>query len=163
MKYFSTIVLLLCLNYIYSQNIYNQNISPTASTFIDNEISVFYILGNIFLEKEINSEIIIQDGIIGELSEISVSPIKDDLSNKIKIIVYPVPSNSNVTIEVLENITNLYHYQILSVDGKTIKNGILSKKNSEHINISDLPSTLYFLHINDEYGVNKAIFKIIKN
>ena len=64
----------------------------------------------------------------------------DDLYNNEKFNVYPIPVYNNLNITGLSKPVT---YLISSLDGKTVKNGVFQ----ESIDVSDLKSGLYFLHV----------------
>ena len=64
----------------------------------------------------------------------------DDLDNNEKFNVYPIPVYNNLNITGLSKAVT---YLISSLEGKTIKNGVFQ----ESIDVSDLKSGLYFLHV----------------
>ena len=71
----------------------------------------------------------------------SVSTLSiDDLDNNEKFNVYPIPVYNNLNITGLSKAVT---YLISSLEGKTIKNGVFQ----ESIDVSDLKSGLYFLHV----------------
>mgnify|MGYP003472411302 FL=1 len=75
-------------------------------------------------------------------------------NNGDSILVYPNPAKNELNI-IINNTVN-FEIRIISTDGKTI----LRKVNSNKIYISELPSGIYFLQI--QQGDKKYVTKFVK-
>jgi len=77
-----------------------------------------------------------------------------------KISVYPNPFNSNITISSEMSIDNAT-IELTGLSGELIET-FKATSTETHLNLSNLPSGLYFLNVKKENGQN-SIIKIIKN
>lgn len=81
-----------------------------------------------------------------------------DENEKLKLNIFPNPTSDIINI-ISDNITSNAAYSLVSIDGKIVKEGILS--NTTQINVSDLTKGIYSLTVkdNDKTYVNKVIIK----
>lgn len=83
----------------------------------------------------------------------------NEFGNKIKISIYPNPTNNFITIQNKENSTENFEYKIVDLTGKIVTNG--NSKFNEQINIESLESGNYIIQIETENG-EKLTEKLIK-
>ncbi len=91
--------------------------------------------------------------------EISTTIGINETSISLEMSVYPNPTTNYLTLKV-EKTDNL-SYQLYDMQGKLIKNIIISSKTT-NISMENLPSAIYFLKISKSNKLVKT-FKIIKN
>jgi hypothetical protein len=86
--------------------------------------------------------------------------ISENNKNERKILIYPNPTNNNVTVKNLNNSTEKFEYKIIYLAGRIIKTG--TSNFNEVISVESLTSGSYFIQIEteDEQLVTE---KIIKN
>ncbi len=79
----------------------------------------------------------------------------NELSNSLYISVYPNPANDNLTIESSQNAL----IDITNIQGQLIKS-IATNSNKTNVDVSALPSGVYFVEVKTEKGV--AVRKFVK-
>ncbi|MGC6432191.1 MAG: Ig-like domain-containing protein [Jejuia sp.] len=89
-----------------------------------------------------------------QLREVASLSTKDNTVNNIK--VYPNPVKEGIIH--ISNLSKELDYQIINVQGKTLKSGRISK--SKTIDVSELNTGLYFIRMNDETGSTTKKFII---
>lgn len=79
----------------------------------------------------------------------------DQFTNKDNLLIFPNPSKNYIQIQASDHQYKIKYFQILTIDGKIIKEGRLE---SEQINISDLNKGVFLLNIKtDKRIITKKI------
>ena len=76
---------------------------------------------------------------------ITIAPSSIDELKEKDMLIYPVPCEDWLSIQLPENYTDNY-FRIMDIHGKVIQSGMLSK-NFEKIRVTELLSGIYFLEI----------------
>lgn len=73
--------------------------------------------------------------------------------------LFPNPADNKLTIQTELDILKPMHYQIISPDGRTLKNGVLEAGVQSEINVSNLSPGVYFFkwQFAEKHGCNKVI------
>lgn len=90
--------------------------------------------------------------------QITDFPTSIETAEQTDFTVYPNPFETNLVIQTDSN--DDFNYEIYSVDGRLIKNGMIQGDN-QTINTSELKSGIYLLNLNNNNGV-RSIQKIVK-
>ena len=86
--------------------------------------------------------------------------ISEETANNINLTAYPNPTNDYLNINLNNYESNNVTFQLLDMNGKVLKFGKIKDQETK-IDVTNLPSTIYIVKINDNNKVIK-IFKIIK-
>ena len=81
--------------------------------------------------------------------------------HQVKLIVFPNPSEDNITIKIMQDKIEKPKYFIYNLDGQVKDNGIITSDVQE-IDISSLTTGIYLLTVYDNNGDLIASEKIIK-
>jgi len=103
--------------------------------------------------KLVFNKITCPDGEITVGTDPSVSPVK--------LVVFPNPSEDNITIKIMQEKIEKPKYLIFNLDGQLKDNGIITSDVQE-IDISELTTGIYLLTVYDNNGDLIASEKIIK-
>ena len=90
------------------------------------------------------------------MSIVTTLAVNDEYLEK-NISVFPNPTSGFVQIKIREWVSD-YQYEIYNVLGQTLKYNIL--QNNEILDLSDLPSDIYFMKIT-EIETNRILVKKI--
>ncbi len=95
---------------------------------------------------------------IEELNLNVITTSTDDLAAS-NVIVYPNPSNGNITIKMPNNSTEKISLKLSSIDGRIIWQRILSKNDSKNITLKDLSKGVYSLTVafNNKTTIRKVV------
>jgi len=88
--------------------------------------------------------------------------INENQNKDLFVKIYPNPASNIVNVSMSNNKFKNTEYIIYSIEGKLIKSGKLQNKSNNSIDISDIESGLYYLHIINDDGTNILIEKLIK-
>lgn len=157
-------IFLISFKLLIAQSLSVSQLSSSAESYSGNNLNVFYILGDISLDKESNSDFELHDGIVGGISDIRITSINESFTDLLNIEVYPIPTSSRFTIKRQENLNEHLQFYVTSIEGSTLLQGsIYANEIKKEIDIKHLPSAIYFLSIINKNGSSKEYFKIIKN
>ena len=84
----------------------------------------------------------------------------DDPGEDLETVVYPNPATDMINIRLSENISGNLSFMLLDMNGKELKNGSLTQKETA-IHFGSFPSAPYLLLIS-ENGKSLKSYKIIK-
>jgi hypothetical protein len=80
----------------------------------------------------------------------------------VSLSAFPNPINENLTLQISNYNNEKLSYQLVDLQGKLISKGQVTSQQT-HINTSSLPSTTYFINVENQENKKVQSFKIIKN
>lgn len=79
----------------------------------------------------------------------------------ISVNIFPNPTAENLTLEISHYTNEQVSYQLFDAQGKLISTGQITSQQTQ-INMGDLPSACYFIHVVNNENKKAQSFKIIK-
>src|SRR5690554_6620473 len=129
----------------------------TASNPMDDFTPTSFII-HIMGDEDIAKEVFVKyDNII--ISAVDKAPLSVTELISSKFNIFPNPSNDVVTITNSENI-GIEKVDVYDLTGRVIKTKEYNNENNVQLNLSDLATATYLLHIQNKEGV--AVKKIVK-
>ena len=83
-----------------------------------------------------------------------------DIKEQNAFSVYPNPSSDNLTLDISHYLGEDLSYQIVDIKGVLVQKGMINNKIT-NINLSELLTSSYYLHIYNSNKNNIQTFKII--
>ena len=124
--------------------------------------SVSYSVGQVaysFVNGNANGSLI--QGVQQPL-EISIVTSINNLETNISVDIYPNPTPGKLIIQVGETNVKQMTCQLISMDGKVLKQKQLFNQSTEQLDMSSLPAGTYFIKIHSKQQQLK-LYKVIKN
>lgn len=123
--------------------------------------SASYSIGQIDTKLYANQNFSLKTGVIQPYEISDVLDIKYLKKLDINCVVYPNPTQNNITLKIEEDDYSFYDVSLYGSDGKMISNKKI-EDNKAVFDMRKLSSAVYFLEVKGKDNSGK-VFKIIKN
>lgn len=156
--------LFLCTITCFSQNISSSVLSSQGGSQIVNSMVIDWTLGEIFIETlSFNEKKLTQGFHQPIVSLANKSILADNPFFDIDIVVSPNPTTNIITAHVLSKDISIFKYILYDMTGKLLKiKNSLSDSSDVSIDVFDIPTGIYMLHVSEINGPTFKSFKIIK-
>ena len=140
----------------HSQSIEKFSIDSGGGSATVSGIQILYSIGEVNVQELSAEGISISEGFINsDIAGSILSTVDNQIAtNQIKI--FPVPTNSELTIQFSSSFSKNTLYSIYNPLGKTVLKGVLNSDKT-NVNIIELSSGIYFIKIKNE------VFKFFKS
>ena len=122
--------------------------------------TVAYSVGQVVYTTNTSASGIVSQG-VQQAYEIIAVGINETKLN-ISLSVFPNPTADNLTLQVSNFELSTLNFQLYDMQGKLLRNGQLTAKQTQ-INTASLPPATYFLNVVNQENKQVQSFKIIKN
>ena len=85
-----------------------------------------------------------------------------EMELNISLIVFPNPTTDNLTLQISDYNNENLSYQLFDMQGKQLSNVQITEQQTK-INMTSLPSAIYFINVVNQENKKVQSFKIIKN
>ncbi|WP_375579650.1 T9SS type A sorting domain-containing protein [Marivirga tractuosa] len=154
----NSIILIIALALFLQNNLFSQQaINASGGNLMGEGGSIAFSVGQLTTAPMSSEEGSVTPGVLSSVT-LSVLSTTPEVAN---ILIFPNPTNSKIQINFGESaLGQNTQYRLFDANGRAVKSGKLEHDKTE-INLLNLPSSLYFLHILDQSRVLKTI-KIVK-
>jgi hypothetical protein len=135
-----------------------ESVNSTGNKAIGAGGIVDYSIGTVFYSGLVGQSGKVTQGIQHSYS-IESTDIKEIVEQN-AFSVYPNPSSDNLTLDISHYLGEDLSYQIVDIKGVLVQKGIINNKIT-NINLSELLTSSYYLHIYNSNKNNIQTFKII--
>lgn len=122
--------------------------------------TVAYSIGQVVYTAITGSNGTASQGVQQAFEIFTVGIIETDLN--ISLSAFPNPTSETLTLQISDYNPANYSYQLFDMQGKQLNNGLI-ESHQTRINMQNLPSAAYFIHVVNPENKKVQSFKIIKN
>lgn len=122
--------------------------------------TVAYSVGQVVYTTNTGASGTVSQG-VQQAYEIFTVGIKETELN-ISLSVFPNPTTDNLTLQIQDYNNEKLSFQLFDIQGKQLSNGQIVAQQTQ-INMNNLPTATYFIHVVNQENKKVKSFKIIKN
>jgi hypothetical protein len=152
----------LCVGIVQAQ----ESVNSTGSIATGSNGTVTYTIGQLFYTTNSSISGHLAQGVqhpyeILKIDSISTS-YRKEAQEHFSILLFPNPTADNIILDVQDYINEKLIYFLFDYNGKLIFHKQITGKQT-HIDLGNLPSSIYFVNVVDDENKKVQSFKIIKN
>ena len=152
--------LILLLVFGFTELSAQESVLATGGDAVGSGGSVSYSVGQVVYTTKPGNDGKISEGVQQPYEIFLITGIEDAFGIKLECSAYPNPITDFLTLQIGGSLPLQISFSLFDMEGRLIKNKIISDNNTK-IQMSDLVSATYFLHVSTNDRKIKA-FKIVK-
>lgn len=157
---FSFIIFLFISFYSYSQDLSLQVLANQGNSSTIDGISLSWTIGEPIIETVENSQVILNQGFHQAVFNTTLNIDQENISS---LAFWPNPVSNLLNINIESSEDSILSFSLFEVSGRFIKKKVLRiTEPNIFINVSDLSSGIYMLHVTSSTGSINQTHKIIK-